>query len=177
MPERPRKRTIAKKLTISLPFGIGQIELEEDETQQKAAWELYVELMTRIAIQPLDPTHGLLREALNSLYTLFAQTRQILRSAGPKVAAEGEESFGSIAIRVLNEGIRPFTSEWHPRLLAYEKTRPDTKGEFEHEQEWGQSTEMRHELEKLQEDLEIYAEALAQIAGVKHTKVKRLPKD
>lgn len=173
MANKTGKRTVAKKLSIGLPFGIGQIELEEDETQQRAAWAVYVELMTRVAVQPLDPEHGLLREALNSLYALFSLTRQILRDSGPQVAADGEDSFGSIAIRVLNEGIRPFTSKWHPRLLAHERARPSVLSEFAHEQQWEFSTQMRQELDHLQRDLEIYAEGLAKIAGVKHVKVLR----
>lgn len=170
----PRKRTVAKKLSVGLPFGIGTIELEEDETQQRAAWALYVEMMTRVAVQPLDANHGLLREALNSLYALFGITRQILREAGPQVADEREDSFGSIAIRVLNEGIRPFTSKWHPRLLAYERSKKSSTSELDHEQQWESAAQMRQELDDLQRELEVYAEALATISGVKHVKIRRM---
>ena len=42
-----------------------------DPTEQKAAWSLYVELMTHIAVQSLSLDQGLVREAMNSLYNLF----------------------------------------------------------------------------------------------------------
>lgn len=89
-----------------------------DPTTRKAAWELYVELVTRVAIEPLQLNHGLLRESLSSLYSLFPTTRQILRQAGPGVGAS-RHSVGGIAIAVLNKGLRPFLAKWHPLLLVW----------------------------------------------------------
>lgn len=164
-------RSRASELTINLPFGIGRLTLVPDEAQERAAWSLYVELMTRIAVQPLSAKEGLLREALTSLYSLFGQTRNILREAGPKVA-QGANPFGLIAIEVLNKGLRPFTSKWHPRLQTYEETRPKDKSPHDHEQAWGEEgVHMRTELEALQKDLLEYAKALAKIAGVDHDKL------
>jgi hypothetical protein len=54
-----------KKVSVNLPFGIGGAEWEADETERKAAWSLYVELVTRIPVQSLEADQGLLREALN----------------------------------------------------------------------------------------------------------------
>ena len=80
----PKHNPVAlKKVTLSLPFGIGGIEMEPDSTERDAAWELYVELVTRVAVQSLHPQEGLVREAMNSLYSLFGSTREILRKAGP----------------------------------------------------------------------------------------------
>jgi len=79
-----------------------------------------VELTTRIAVQPLNPEEGLLREALSSLYSIFGVTREILHKAGPSVA-KGPNSFGPVAIEVLNKGLRPFLAKWHPLLFTHEK--------------------------------------------------------
>lgn len=86
---------VLKKLTLSLPFGIGGVEMEPDSTERDAAWELYVELVTRVAVQSLNPQEGLVREAMNSLYSLFGSTRQILRKAGPGVGAS-HDSVGEL---------------------------------------------------------------------------------
>ncbi len=59
---------------------------EVNRKQQEAAWSLYVELVTRIAVQPLALDQGLVREAMNSLYSLFDTTREILKAAGPRVS-------------------------------------------------------------------------------------------
>jgi hypothetical protein len=154
-----------KSYKFSIPF-VGEMEWEPDPTQRKAAWELYVELVTRISTQPLDLDQGLVREALNSLYSLFGTTRQILRSAGPEVGA-GPETVGGIAITVLNKGLRPVLSKWHPQLQAHEVLRPPSISPKEWERQWKEEAAMRGELEKLRGSLEKYATVLAKMAGVK----------
>ena len=156
----------AKSLSVSLPFGIGRIEFVADEIQQRAAWSLFVELETRIAVQPLDPDHGLLREALKSLYSIFGITRETLKAAGPEVA-DGEASLGPIAIRILNQGLRPFLAKWHPMLKSHEDRKPPAMSQVDHEKNWGHYAEMRKELEVLQNDLRVYADMLAEISGAK----------
>ena len=156
----------ATKLSIGLPFDLGKIEFEPDEVQQRAAWSLYVELTTRAASQTFELEKGSLREVLNSLYSMFELTREILREAGPSVA-KGSQSFGPIAIDVLNVGIRPFTTKWHQRLLTYEQECPEGISQLEHEQSWEYVAEMQKELKALQEQMEIYAKALSKIAGIK----------
>lgn len=163
MPKRDSAKL--KKISINLPFGIGGAEWEADPAERKAAWALYVELVTRIAVQPLDTDQGLLREALSSLYSLFGSTRQILREAGPNVGAS-HDSVGGIAIAVLNNGLRPFLSKWHPLLQIWESQRAQTVSPIEHEQKWEHSIVMRKELDSLRTNLEQYAKALAVIAGV-----------
>jgi hypothetical protein len=116
-------RAVLKKVSVSLPFGIGSAEWEADKTERRAAWSLYVELVTRIAVEPLEGEEGLLHEALNSLYSLFGTTREILKEAGPDVGAS-RNSVGGIAIAVLNRGLRPFLTKWHPRLQVWEAKRP-----------------------------------------------------
>ncbi len=154
----------AKTLKVGLPFGLGSMEFEANEAEQRAAWSLYVELTTRIAVQSLDTHQGLLREALTSLYSLFGLTREILREAGPAVA-HSPKSFGPIAIEVLNQGLRPFTSKWHPLLQSHEEQRPKDVSALEHEHNWEHFQEMREELVELQKQMKIYADVLAEISG------------
>ena len=154
-----------KKVAVSLPFGLGSAEWEADSTQRRAAWALYVELVTRVAVQELANDAGLVREAMNSLYTLFGTTREILREAGPDVGAS-RESVGGLAIAVLNQGLRPFLTKWHPKLQIWEAQRPSEKSPKEHEQAWSEEPILRQELATLRSELEVYAQALAKVAGV-----------
>ena len=108
----------------------------------------------------------MMREALNSLYSLFASTRDILRKAGPDVGA-AKDSVGGIAIAVLNNGLRPFLSKWHPLLQVWETLRDPKVSPQEHEKKWSDEMVLRGEMEALRKDLEVYAEALAEIAGVR----------
>jgi hypothetical protein len=154
-----------KKVTVNLPFGLGSAEWEADSTQRSAAWALYVELVTRIAVQELEQDAGLVREAMNSLYTLFGTTREILRSSGPDVGAT-KDSVGGLAIAVLNQGLRPFLSKWHPLLQIWEAKRPSDTSIKEHEKDWSEEKALRQDLSRLRHELSIYASALAEVAGV-----------
>ncbi len=157
---------VLKQVTVSLPFGIGSASWESDPTERRAAWELYIELVTRVAVQSLTSDAGTLREAMNSLYSLFGSTRDILRHAGPDVGAS-HDSVGGIAIAALNNGLRPFLSKWHPQLQAWEARKLSDISPQTHEKAWDQEPILRRDLEALRQDLEQYANALAEIAGVK----------
>ncbi|MFZ5910794.1 MAG: hypothetical protein ACOYYU_12335 [Chloroflexota bacterium] len=161
----PKGKVKATKLTVGLPFNLGSLELENDEAQQRAAWALYVELSTRISTVPLEEGTGILREALTSLYNVFNITRQTLREAGPGIA-RGPKSLGAIAIDVLNKGLRPFLVKWHPLLKDYEEKKPDGMTSVDHERKWERAADLREELEQVRQQMVIYVEALAKIAGV-----------
>jgi hypothetical protein len=155
-----------KSVSVSLPFGLGSATWEADDTERNAAWELYVELVTRIAVQTLEHDQGTLREALSSLYSIFGSTREILRKYGPRVGA-ARESVGGIAIRVLNEGLRPFMSKWHPLLQTWEAQKESGLSPQEHEKAWEYEPLVRQELAQLRQELDTYAQALAAISNVK----------
>lgn len=160
-----RRMRMVKKVQVSLPFGLGSAELEPDYAEQQVAWILYVELSTRVSLHPLDPEHGLLRESLSSLHSIFTTTRTVLREAGPHVAGH-PQSVGAVALRVLNQGLRPFLSKWHPLLSEWEGTKMDGESAIEHERRWQRTREMRTELSTLSTNLQVYALALAKISGV-----------
>ena len=152
------------RVSIKVPW-LGSVELRVDETARRAAWALYVELVTRVSVVPLDLDEGLMREGLLSLHRLFALTRQVLREAGPD-AGIAEDTVGGISIAVLNKGLRPFLTKWHPLLATWESTRPEGRSQAEHERAWPQEATLRGELDKLRAHLRQYADALAQIARV-----------
>jgi hypothetical protein len=161
----PQKKVKATRLTVGLPFNLGSIDLENDEAQQRAAWALYVELSTRISTVPLEEGTGILRETLTSLYNVFNITRQILREAGPEIA-KGPNSLGAIAIDVLNKGLRPFLVRWHPVLKDYEEKKTAGSTSVDHERNWDRAPALRVELEGVRQQMVIYVDALAKIAGI-----------
>jgi hypothetical protein len=174
---RKMPKLTSVKVKLELPY-IGGIEgtWEPDESERKAAWEMYVELITRIAVAELQPGEGLLREALSSLYTLFDTTRKILREHGPSVAQpKGEDnlSFGYLAVAILNTVLRPLLAKWHPLLLDYENTRESSVSPLGHERRWNRYEELRQELNQVRGVLTQYADLLAQVAGVPSLIVER----
>jgi hypothetical protein len=80
MPKKdPAKLTSVK---IKIPW-LGEAEWKADATERRAAWSLYVELVTRVAVESLSTDDRVRSVALSSLHSLFDSTRQILREAGP----------------------------------------------------------------------------------------------
>jgi hypothetical protein len=155
---------------LGLPY-IGTIsgKWKPHEEEQRAAWELYVELITRVSVTGLEPDEGLLRESLSSLYIIFTTTRTLLRSYGPFIArptSEGNVSFGILAVQVLNYVLRPVLTTWHPLLLDYEHQRDPAISAWEHERQWERAAELRAALQEARHILTEYTNLLAQVAGV-----------
>jgi hypothetical protein len=158
-----------KEVTVELGYGPAKLSgtWEPDKAEREAAWELYVELVTRIAVVPLEPDTGILREALSSLYQLFGETRKILRKHGPAIARpprkSGQYRFGYIAVWVLNGVIRPVLASWHPALQEWEATKPEGRSVVEHERAWERGADLRAELESVRRVLLQYAQTLATV--------------
>lgn len=166
------------EVDFKLPY-IGGIKgtWEPDQCERDAAWEMYIELITRISVAELKADEGLLREALSSLYTLFDITRGILRKYGPAVAQPKNNnnlSFGYLAVAVLNLVLRPVLAKWHPLLLDYEATKKDEVSSLEHERKWDKHEELRGILNNdIRRVLIGYTNLLAQVAGVPSLIVER----
>lgn len=147
-----KRRDFLKKWGLSglkINFGWLEGEFAPDDPDREAAWELYIELLTRVATQHLSPADGDEKAALDSVYAIFPLTREILRKHG-----SGCGEFAKLAIPVLNQIIRPFTAKWHRLLLA---------GAFDDER---YCNEFRAELVELQKYLRAYTSALAALANV-----------
>ena len=138
-----------EKISLNV-MGVGlALDVDFSDEDQDAAWELYIEMLTRIVTQPLPSADGDEQTALDSVYSLFPTTREILRRRG-----RGTIQFSKVAIPVLNQVVRPFTAEWHRKSMANAFADPVQQQEF------------REALAALQEDLKNYNRMLANIAGV-----------
>ena len=153
-----------RTVSINLPFGLGGVQVDVSEAEARAAWNLYVELATRVAARPLEAGQGFAREALNSLYTLFGTTREVLRVAGPEIA-DGPEALGPLAIRILNDGLRPFMARWHTELRRFEAAEGGVPSD---ESNWPLRAEFDADLRRVQAELAVYVDMLAKLAGVKN---------
>lgn len=135
----------------SLKIKLRYLEAEWllDDEDKNAAWELYIELLTKITTQALPREQGDEQTALNSIYSLFSITREIIRRRGRKCL-----EFTKISIVILNQVVRPFTAKWHKLSLH---------SAFEDDE---LCDDFREELELLQEMLVKYSKMLADMAGV-----------
>ncbi len=135
--------------SLKISAGFLDMEWKPQDEDKAAAWALYIELLTRITTQPLAEHAGDEKTALTSVYNLFGITREIIKSNGRHCI-----EFTKIAIVVLNQVVRPFTSKWHRKSLA---------GAFEREED---CLQFRMELADLQDQLRKYTRMLADMAGV-----------
>ncbi|SRR5260370_26209430 len=95
-------------VSLKLPF-LGTINgiWEPDEVEQQAAWEMYVELITRVSLVELQPGEGLLHEALSSLYTLFDTTRKISScDIAPTVFGQDQRALVAILSKCMHTVLR-----------------------------------------------------------------------
>ncbi len=153
------------KLDLQLP-GIGGIAgtWEPDESEVRAAWELYMEMVTRTPLGGFSSQDGSLREALDSIYSLFDTTRGILRKYGPAVARpkSGRElSFGYLAVSMLNLVLRPLLTEWRPKLRSWERDNSNLD-----ENEWKGRSDFLNALNEIRMRLRQYAGLFADVADV-----------
>jgi len=130
---------------LSINPGFMNIEFDLKEADKDAAWEMYSELITRVSTQKMQD--GKEKAALDSLYKLFEITRGIIKKNGRACF-----NFTRVAVIILNQIIRPFTSKWHEILQT---------PEFEERRE-----EFRKELMEVQDGVKKYAKILAEMAGV-----------
>jgi hypothetical protein len=162
-------RTDSIKVDLKLLSGEISGTWKPDETEAKASWEMYVELITRVSRSSPQPDEGLLREALDTLECLCGTTREILRKYGAIVAQPsggGDLAFGSLAIAVLNLCLRPVMVKWCLLLQEWESQKPAHVSASTHEQNWDQAAALRQELEEVRAVLGYYASLLEKAAGV-----------
>lgn len=133
--------------SLRIKLGILDAEWEPRDPDRNAAWEMYVELITRITVQPLPDGAGDEETALTSIHSLFGTTREVLRRQG-----RGALEFARLAVVILNQKVRPFTAKWHGLK---------EQGELAQ-----RSAEFRRELAELREVLHVYTQMLGNMAGV-----------
>jgi len=134
-------------LKIKTPFL--EMDWQPKDEDKSAAWELYIELLTRIATQYLPIEHGDEATTLESIHKLFALTREVIKRQGRHCI-----TFTKIAIIILNQKIRPFTAKWHKEMLSIAFDVPCKCNKF------------RKELAELQDVLRNYTKMLSDMAGV-----------
>jgi len=65
--------------SLKIKTSFLEMNWEPKEADKDAAWELYIELLTRITTQNLDDAHGDEETALTSVHEIFKLTREIIK--------------------------------------------------------------------------------------------------
>lgn len=147
------------EIKVNVP-QLSQLTFVVNNDAKKTAWELFVEVSTRVSTQPLGNEEGFLREALTSLYSLFGRARDLLAQSQPTTKVTGGKTVEYLALTMLNKELRPFLSKWHPLLTRFEQSKEQDETTWEH------NAAFRAELEELRGRLVEFALSFARLAGV-----------
>ena len=161
LPRRYLGRARLTSLKIRVP-QVSELTFVVDDEARRVAWRLYVEAATRISTQSLTDG-GSLREAMTSLYGLFATTRESLKASRPSIAEAGVgHTVEYLAITMLNRELRPFLSRWHPLLSEFERAHPGGN-----EADWSHNAACREELNRVRGNIVDYVLGFARLADVR----------
>ncbi|MGY5074576.1 hypothetical protein [Streptomyces griseus] len=149
------------EVKVTVP-QLSELTFAVNNDSRQVAWQMFVETVTRVSTQPLASDQGVIREALSSMYGLFATTRETLKASRPSATVPSGQTVEYLAITMLNQALRPFLSQWHPRLQEFERLHPDGQ-----ESAWSQNAACRAALREVQRDIHDYAIGFARLAGVR----------
>jgi hypothetical protein len=97
------------------------------ESDKLASHRFHVELISRVATQPLGYSTGVERSALASIFELFGRARALTQQE------RDCQTFETIVWHVLNTYVRPFTAKWHARSESGELNALDSSDTFRSE--------------------------------------------
>lgn len=156
-----RKAARLTEVKVTIP-QLSELTFAVNNDSRQVAWHMFVETVTRVSTQPLADDEGVVREALTSMYGLFATTRETLKVTRPSPVVPSGQTVEYLAITMLNRELRPFLSKWHPRLREFEMAHPDDS-----ESTWPDNAACRAELQRVQQHIHGYAAGFARLAGVR----------
>lgn len=113
--------------TLTIDFGIVKLSGKLSELDRQCAWQLYTEIVTRVAITGKkhdktcnDFTGEILVESLSSLHTFFQEARNIMRifPVG-KLKEKQQLHLGTLIHIFLTEVLHPFLEKWQADIRMW----------------------------------------------------------
>ncbi|MEJ1339478.1 MAG: hypothetical protein RPU64_03600 [Candidatus Sedimenticola sp. (ex Thyasira tokunagai)] len=113
---------VLTKGNFSINLGIFKVSGDLSDDDRQCAWELYTEIVTRLAVhgrpdsgQPIKEQFKgeLYMESLTSLYSFFGEMRGIMRKFPVgKIECPNEYHLGKFTCEIMNNILRPFLEKW-----------------------------------------------------------------
>jgi len=108
------------KGSFSLNLGFITIGGELSEEDRQCAWELYTEIVTRLAVNGRDCEElanqfegEVYAESFSSLYSFFKEARGIMRKFPVgRIENVSEYHLGKFTCAIMNDVMRPFLEKW-----------------------------------------------------------------
>jgi hypothetical protein len=112
---------VFQKGSFSINLGIVSVGGELSEDDRQCAWELYCELVSRVALVGKEDQRGKLvftgevySESLDSVYAFVREARALMRRypVGRVPAGHGQNHLGAFIAALLEVVVRPFLEKW-----------------------------------------------------------------
>jgi len=104
-------------------LGIGKhkIKFRPNRDDRQIAYKLWVELSTRKIGLPIDPQLDVISEVYSSWYEFFRLTRELIKTVPIQKLrnSESTQQIVDVAIRVLNDELRPHLTKWQARYRRW----------------------------------------------------------
>lgn len=113
---------VLKKGNFSINLDIFKIGGVLSDDDRQCAWELYTEIVTRLAVHGRSVSEGSIKEqfkgelyteSLDSLYSFFQEMRGIMRKFPVgKIGFSDKYHLGKFICSIINDILRPFLERW-----------------------------------------------------------------
>lgn len=113
---------VLTKGNFSINLGLFKVGGDFSDDDRQCAWELYTEIITRLAVSgrsnlsiPLEEQFKgeLLIESLSSLHKFFGEIRGIMKKFPVgKIECVDEYHLGKFICAIMNDILRPFLEKW-----------------------------------------------------------------
>lgn len=116
-----------KQGKFEVNLGFVKIGGDLDDQDRQCAWELYAEIITRVAVvgkwkdkEAEDFAGEIYAESFVSLYRFFQECRGIMRKFPVgKIQSPEQEHLGVMIQRLLTDVLRPFLEAWQAKYRAW----------------------------------------------------------
>ena len=149
-------------------LGIGnqKIKLKRDHTDLQIAYKLWVELSTRKIGVEIDLENDVIVEIYDSWYVFFAVARKLTKEIpAKKLRRAHTRAIVELAIKILNEGVRPHLTRWQARFRRWYDHEAKNKPELtpqEIQQTYKHYDELAADMMKVNKQLIAYKEKLGE---------------
>lgn len=123
-----------KEGSFELDLKVVKLGAKLAEEDRQCAWELYTEMVTRVAVvgKTTDKNCGnfegeILIESLDSLYRFFQESRGIMRRFPVGRIGKKKNHLGIVIHGMMRNVLRPFLEKWHGELRYWWEHEADKK--------------------------------------------------
>lgn len=136
--------------SLTFDFGIVKLTGKLSEQDRQCAWQLYTEIVTRVAVSgkrhdetSADFNGEVLVESLSSLHSFFQEARAIMKDFPVGKLEEKQQChLGTLIHNLLADVLRPFLEKWQADLRSWWESQDKSGSWFEVQKKYPRHEEL-----------------------------------